>query len=62
MGIRLLRTGSDMFAVYRDGVPAGSVRRAVVGGRRMWLADGVDGRRGVFPGKRVAAEWLGRSC
>lgn len=58
MGIRLLRTGRDEYAVFATGVPAGTIARTRRGPDRLWRADGVNGRRGVFHNKRDAARWL----
>ncbi|WP_420838163.1 hypothetical protein [Bifidobacterium felsineum] len=55
--MRLLRSGFGLYAVFASGVPVGVVRRHP-DVNRMWLAEGVDGRRGVFPRKRTAADWL----
>lgn len=57
MDVRLLRVG-DLYAVFHQGEQAGVVRRETINGRRMWRADGPDGRRGVFSDKRTAARWL----
>ncbi|MBT1181162.1 hypothetical protein JS531_04080 [Bifidobacterium sp. CP2] len=53
-----MRIERGVFAVLHDGVGAGTVRRKLVGMRRMWLADGANGAQGVFPSKKVAAAWL----
>lgn len=58
MTVRLLKTGRDEYAVFAAGVPAGSIRLTRRGAIRLWRADGVDGRRGVFRDKRDAARWL----
>ncbi|NEG54793.1 hypothetical protein [Bifidobacterium platyrrhinorum] len=58
MDVRIMRIGRGMFAVLHNGVGAGTVRKETIGMRRMWLADGANGAQGVFPSKKVAAEWL----
>ena len=58
MNVRILKIERGVFAVLHDGVGAGTVRRQTMGLKRMWLADGANGAQGVFPSKKVAAEWL----
>lgn len=54
--MRMLRTGHGRYAVYQHGTPVGDVHESGI--RGMWLAEGMDGRQGIFPDKRTAAEWL----
>lgn len=56
MGVRLLRLGGSEYAVFAHGVTAGTIRKDT--GLHLWHAIGLDGRQGVFPSKRAAAEWL----
>ncbi|PST49409.1 hypothetical protein COO72_02860 [Bifidobacterium callitrichos] len=58
MDVRIMKIGRGVFAVVHNGSGAGTVRRQSFGIRRMWLADGANGAQGVFPSKKVAAEWL----
>lgn len=56
--IRLMDAGQGYTAVTHAGIPAGTVHPIWAQGRRMWMAQGVDGRQGVFPTRRAAAAWL----
>ncbi|TPF87512.1 hypothetical protein BW13_00150 [Bifidobacterium sp. UTCIF-37] len=58
MDVRIMRIERGVFSVLHDGAGAGTVRKQRFGLRRMWLADGANGAQGVFPSKKVAAQWL----
>ncbi|MDU1288587.1 MAG: hypothetical protein E6965_05125 [Bifidobacterium bifidum] len=62
MNLILIKTGVNMFAVIRNGVTAGSLKRETINHKHMWHATGIDGSQGIFQSKRTAAEWLAREA
>lgn len=62
MNLILIKTGVNMFAVIRNGVTAGTVRREKISRKHMWHATGVNGSQGIFESKRTAAEWIAREA
>lgn len=55
MTVRLLGIGGGEYAVFAAGVTAGIIRSTRHDSLRLWRADGVDGRQGVFRDKQAAA-------
>lgn len=62
MNLILIKTGVNMFAVIRNGVTAGTVRREKINRKHMWHATGINGSQGIFESKRTAAEWIAREA
>ena len=58
MNLILIKTGVNMFAVIRNGVTAGSLKRETINHKHMCI----DGSQGIFQSKRTAAEWLAREA
>ncbi|TCE40715.1 hypothetical protein MCC10043_1050 [Bifidobacterium longum subsp. longum] len=60
MNLILIKTGTNMFAVFADGHTVGNLRRETINRKHMWHATGINGSQGIFQSKCTAAEWLAR--
>lgn len=48
MNLILIKTGVNMFAVIRNGVTAGTIRREKINRKHMWHATGINGSQGII--------------
>lgn len=60
LNLILIKTGTNMFAVFANGHTVGNLRRETINRKHMWHATGINGSQGIFQSKRTAAEWLAR--